>query len=107
MNRCISLKQALDDILDHPLLRDVSFERAVNHTVHFIRIVGMPRAFNEKTALIEIKNYRGLLPCDLESIIQVRTAGGCEHNHIMLRASTDSFHMSDDKHDSYDVTYKV
>ena len=52
MDRYISLKQILDDVLDHPLLKDVSFERAVNHAVHFIRIVGMPRAFNEKTELV-------------------------------------------------------
>lgn len=107
MDRYISLRQVLDDILDHPMLKDVSFERAVNHTVHFIRIVGCPRMFIEKTDIVEIKNYRGVLPCDYESIIQVRTTRDCNHNHRVFRYTTDSFHMSDDKQDSHDLTYKV
>lgn len=107
MERYISIKQVLDDVLDHPLLRDVSFERAVNHTVHFIRIVGMPKAFEEKTATLEVKDYRALLPCDFNSMIQVRTTKECNHNHDTFRATTDSFHMSEDKHGSYDLTYKL
>ncbi len=107
MIRYISLKQALDDILDHPLLKDVSFERAVNYTVHFIRKVGMPKSFNEKTELIDIKDYRGLLPCDLDRIIQVRTHDDCSKTYKVFRYSTDSFHMSDTKQDPYDLTYKV
>lgn len=107
MDRYISLKQTLDDILDHPLLRDISFERAVNYTQSFIRIVGMPREFNEKTELVTIENHRGLLPCDLESIIQVRTHSECGHNHEVFRYSTDSFHMSEHEHPSHDLTYKV
>lgn len=107
MTRYISLHEVLDNILDHPLLRDTSFERAVNHAVHFIRIVGMPKGFNEKTDLVEIDNYRGVLPCDLESIIQVRTHSECGNANKVFRYSTDSFHMSPDKGDSYDLTYKV
>ena len=60
----ISIKQVLDDLLDHPLLQDLSFERAVNYAVHFIQIVGVPNEFEEKTALVNIENYRGCLPCD-------------------------------------------
>lgn len=107
MVRYISIKQCLDDILDHPLLKDISFERAVNYVVDFIRIVGMPKAFNEATETIAIENYRGLLPCDLESIIQVRTHNECNNTYKVFRYSTDSFHMSDNKQDSYDLTYKV
>lgn len=107
MIRYISIKEILDNILEHPLLRDISFERAVNHTVHFIRIIGMPRVFNEKTELVTIEDYRGLLPCNLESIIQVRTHNECGKSYRVFRYSTDSFHMSNNKQDSYDLTYKV
>lgn len=107
MIRYISLKEVMDNILDHPLLKDVSFERAVNYAVHFIRIVGMPKGFNEKTNLVEIKDYRGVLPCDLDNIIQVRTHSECNNNYTVLRYSTDSFHMSDNKNNSHDITYKV
>ena len=108
MDKYISLKQVLDDILDHPMLKDVSFERAVNYTVHFMRIVGCTRMFEEKTALVEIKNYRGLIPCDFNDIIQVRTHSSCDRkNYGMFRHTTDSFHMSDNKQDSSDLTYKI
>lgn len=108
MDRYISIKVILDDILEHPLLRDVSLERAINHTQSFIRIVGMPKGFNERTDLVDIKDYRGMLPCDLESIIQVRMHDKCgHHHHDVFRYSTDSFHMSDTKHHSHDLTYKV
>lgn len=107
MERYISIKQILDDVLDHPLLKEISFERAVNHVVNFIRIVGMPKAFDEKTDIIEIKDYRGVLPCDLDNIIQVRLHDECNNNHKMFRYSTDSFHMSNNKGESYDLTYKV
>lgn len=103
----ISIRQILSDILDHPLLKDISLERAVNHAIHFIRIVGMPKAFDEKTELVEIENYRGLLPCDLNSIIQVRTHNECGNYHGIFRYTTDSFHMSEYKQGSYDLTYKV
>lgn len=107
MDKYISLKQILDDILDHPMLRDVSFERAVNHTVNFIRIVGCPRIFEEKTALIEIKDYRGLIPCYFNEIIQVRTHSSNGEDYKVFRYSTDNFHMSENKKESFDLTYKV
>lgn len=108
MDKYISLRQVLDDILDHPMLKDVSFERAVNYTVHFMRIVGCPRMFEERTALVEIENYRGLLPCDFNDIIQVRTHSSCDRkNYGVFRHTTDSFHMSDNKQDSFDLTYKI
>lgn len=108
MDKYISLKQVLDDILDHPMLKDVSFERVVNYTVHFMRIVGCPRMFEEKTALVEIENYRGMIPCDFNNIIQVRTHSSCDRkNYRVFRHTTDSFHMSDNKRDSFDLTYKI
>lgn len=107
MERYISLREVLDNITDHPLLRDVSFERVINHAIHFIRIVGMPKAFTEKTELIEIEDYRGVLPCDYYNMIQVRTHHDCNNTYRVFRYSTDSFHMSKTKQDSYDLTYKI
>ena len=108
MERYISLHQVLDDILDHPMLRDVSLERAVNYTVHFMRIVGCPRMFEEKTAIVKIEDYRGLIPCDFDNIIQVRTHSSCnKKDYGVFRHTTDSFHMSENKQHSFDLTYKI
>lgn len=108
MDKYISIKEILDNILEHPMLKDISLERAVNYTVHFMRILGSPRIFEETTALVEIDNYRGLLPCNFNDIIQVRTYSNCDRkNYGVFRHTTDSFHMSENKQDSFDLTYKV
>lgn len=103
MERFISLHEILDNLLEHPLLQDISFERAVNYTVHFMRLLGRSKAFINKTAYIDIEDYRGLLPCDFNKMIQVRLKDSNE----VFRASTDSFHMSENKSDSKDLTYKL
>nr|DAO34817.1 MAG TPA: hypothetical protein [Crassvirales sp.] len=105
----ISIKQVLDDLLDHPLLQDLSFERVVNYTVHFLQIVGVPNEFEEKTVLIDIKDYRGCLPCDYYDMIQVRTYKEGEYCPRVFRYTTDSFHNSPKKGDSdtWDLTYKL
>lgn len=84
----------MDRLTRHPMLRDIPFETVVDYAVDFIRLVGTPPSFVEKTAKIGIENYRGQLPCDLYEIIQVRVLSPM-HEPIAMRYSTDSFHMSD------------
>lgn len=105
MNGYISIKVILDNILDHPLLKDVSLDRAINHTINFIRIVGCPRIFTEKIELVNIENYRGLLPEDLDEVIQIRfkSTNGDITN---MSYSNDSFHTSENKN-SFGLTYKI
>ena len=105
MERYISIKEVLDNLLDNPLLQDLTLERVVNYTVDFIRKVGMPKIYIEKTANLEIKEYRALLPCDFHKMIQVRVFR--EGYSQVFRSSTDSFHLSKDKGDSHDLTYKL
>lgn len=112
MVKYISIKQVMSDLLDHPLLQDLTLERAVNYAVHFIQIVGVPNEFEEKTALIDIKNYRGVLPCDYYDMIQVRTYKEGEYCPKVFRYASDSFHYSPNKEpnkdlDTWDLTYKL
>lgn len=95
----INIKVVLDRILRHPLMQDLSLETAVDYTIDFMRIVGMPRMFTEKVVRITIDKYRALLPCDYYQTIQVRIPGG----HALVY-STDSFHMSNKGNPS---TYKI
>lgn len=97
----ISIKRILDDLMAHPLLQDLSMERAINYAVDFIRIVGCPQFYSEKIEQIEIDNYRGKLPCDFYSIIQVRDP----NSHICYKHASDTFHTSECKH--ADMTYKI
>ena len=95
----LSIKKILDSCLRHPLMQDLSLETAVDYTIDFMRIVGMPRMFTEKVVRITIDKYRALLPCDYYQTIQIRIPGG----HALVY-STDSFHMSNKGNSS---TYKI
>lgn len=102
------------------MLRDIPFETAVEYTVDFISLLGTPAIYDEKTAVVKIENWRGQLPCDFESMIQVRVAPNqCSHRwhgfHFpailpMYRESGHSFHMSDFKPSAFltaEFTYKI
>lgn len=101
-----NIRLILDKIMRHPLMRDISLETAVDYTVDFMRIVGVPSMFMEKTEVVEVKNYRTKLPCDYYQMIQVRKING-----PAFRYSSDSFHMSEckdnNKRDLADLTYKI
>lgn len=105
MERYISIKEVLDNLLDNPLLQDLTLERVVNYTIDFIRKVGMPKVYIEKIANLEVKEYRALLPCDFHKMIQVRAFN--EGYSQVFRSSTDNFHFSNNKRNSHDLTYKL
>lgn len=95
------------------MMRDIPFETAVEYTVDFLDLMGTPGLYDEKTAIIEIRDWRGELPCDFRDMIQVRVA---EHQHChkpfflnraTYRYSGDSFHMSPDKPIAGSLTYKT
>ena len=109
MTEYISIRQIIDNLMDSPLLHDLTLERAVNYAIRFIQIVGMPSIFEEKVSSVEIDNYRGQLPPDLYEVIQVRIPGNGQvgTKPSMLRYSTDSFHMAENKVGEGDLTYKI
>lgn len=103
-----SIKRVLDDLLDHPLLRDLTLEQVVRHTIRFISLHGYPALYQDKIETIKIKDFKGLLPCDLISIIQVKDL----NSDICLRAMTDTFTPGlrpkpDDKHQPKDLLNNV
>lgn len=83
----IPLKEVLSRVTRHPLLQDVDLEAGIQYTIDFLEKVGLPDSFEDKQAYVDIHNFRGLLPCDLISIIQVRD----EKSKTCLRYMTDSF----------------
>lgn len=82
-----NIKRVLDNLLDHPMLKDVSLEQAIRYTLRFIALHGYPNLYTDKIENVDICNFRGALPCDLISIIQVRDV----RTGTMLRSMTDSF----------------
>ena len=82
-----NIRRILDDITDHPLLRDVTLEQVVRHTIRFISLHGYPQLYQDKIDTVDIKDFRGLLPCDLISIVQVKDL----KTDMRLRSMTDTF----------------
>lgn len=107
MIQTTNIRRILDRVKRHPMMLDIPFEAAVEHTVDFIQLMGTPALYEEKTAFIDIEDWRGQLPCDFEQMIQVRTAS--DHAPGMIyRQSGHSFHMSENKiPNSGELTYKI
>lgn len=90
----VSIKEILSRLLRHPLLQRLNIEQVVQYTLDFIGIVGMPKFFVDKEVDIEIKDFRGLLPCDLVAINLVKD---CKTRRC-LRSMTDEFNPREDFH---------
>lgn len=100
----------MDEITKHPMLSDLSTESAISYAIEFMRIVGIPPSFMDKTAVIDIHDYRGELPCDYYTMNQVRLLpkhGQPGELTPVFRYTTDSFHMSPIKPRVSDLTYKI
>ena len=86
----INIREILSRVTRHPLMSDIGLESAIQYTLDFIAAMGLPKIYVDKVADVDIENYRALLPCDLISIIQVRTKhGDCrkeEKVHSRLKA---------------------
>lgn len=67
-----NIRVILDDCMQHALLQDLTLEQVVGYTIKFNGIFNVPQLYTEKSTFVEIKDYRGELPCDLVSIKQVR-----------------------------------
>lgn len=83
----INIREALSRILRHPLLQDMTLEQAVQYTIDFIGIFGLPKLYQDKEEVLHIEDFRAKLPCDLISINQIKE---CKTG-ICLRSMTDNF----------------
>jgi hypothetical protein len=86
-NNFVNIREILARCTRHPMLKSLDLEQAIQYTIDFIGIVGMPTFYEDKLETIQIEDFRGLLPCDLVSIIQVKDL----KTGICLRSMTDTF----------------
>ena len=82
-----NIRVVLDDLLQHELLQDLTLEQLVGYVRRFVGLFNMPQMYVDKIAEVKIEDYRGKLPCDLVSVIQVRD----KHSNICLRYMTNNF----------------
>lgn len=116
-NNYTSIKVVADRLLRHPLMAGVSFEAILDYTVDFLRIVQCYGFFEEKCAVVDIEDYRGLLPEDFYEMNQMRLVSlskriSTDYENVEVyqnkafRYATDTFHTSDIKTPT-DLTYKI
>lgn len=100
-----SMDRILDNLKDDPMMADLTLEQAVRHTIRFIGLVGMAKLYKDKEAKVQIKEYRGLLPCDLIRIVQVKDL----ETGICMNSMTDSFsgEQPDHKYASFKTNERV
>ena len=77
----------MDDILDHPMLQDLSFEMAINYAIEFIKIVGMPAAFESKVDYLTVEEYVTSIPIDCYQIVSLKREG----DTLTLTTSTSAY----------------
>lgn len=106
----ISIRAIGDKVLRHPLMSDLTLETILNYSIDFLRILGIPRMFDEKVEIIDIEDYRGKLPCDWHQTLQIKEKRNGHWGHS-IRYSSDNFHMNQKgnhhRHHSIDKTFKI
>lgn len=84
----ISLGEILENVKDDPMLKDLSFERALRYAVKLIRIVGVPQFFEYHSELVDVHNYKCLIPCDCLEIMQIRDP----KTNLCYRSAMETWH---------------
>lgn len=81
-----NIREVADRIMQHPLLKDISFDIIIQHTVDFMRLLGFEQLYVDQIGTVDVVDYRAKLPCGLLRIDSVRTADG-----IYLKAMSSAF----------------
>ena len=103
-----SLKEVIGKVKRHKLLATLPEDTIVDDTIEFLRIMGLEETFEDKIAIIDIENYRGLLPEDFYEMIQVRTYNeNKDIPPIYFRTTLDTFYKSSRLWDKVAYTYKI
>ena len=94
-HKYVSLKQVIDRIKRGKLYKELPYESAIDYGVQAYRLLASEKAEVTKPGKIEIINYRGVLPGDLERIVQTAAvqcdSKGRLSSPVAMRYSTGSF----------------
>lgn len=96
----VSIKSIMATLVKYPFIDNISSDDLGLYLSEFLRKVGAPLAFTDKVVTIEIKNNRGMLPCDLLYIRGTRAlfpndCNDCGNDeYIALAYASDIYHSS-------------
>lgn len=85
--RFTNVRRVLDDLTDHPKLSDLTLEKVVRYCTRFMAIQGYNKIYLDEETEVPISEYRGLLPCNMVRIIQVKD----NKSGLCMKSMTDSF----------------
>lgn len=101
MVKYISIRVILDRLLRHPLLQELTLEQAIQYTVDFVHIMGLPKLYQDNIIRLKVVDYQAELPCNIVDIIQVQLS----KNGVSISHMGDSFNGISKRHS--DITYKT
>ena len=67
-----NIKVIMDELLQHSMLQDLTFETVIRDTVDFTNLMGVPTIYITKQSDIKINDYRGMLPKDWVQTEQIK-----------------------------------
>ena len=97
-----NIRTVADSIYRNPILQDLTIDDIIKYTTDFVNIVSMPGFFLDKVSKVDIKEYRGVLPCDIIKLIQVRDFDNKDAYH----SSSDTYYTTTDDNKSKCLTFK-
>lgn len=98
----VNIKEILYRVMRHPLMTNLNLEAAIQYTIDFIAAIGLPNVYIDKNNIVDIREYRGKLPCNCVAINQVKD---CKTG-AYLTSMTDNFNGTN-KSDRSVKTFKT
>lgn len=91
-------------VLKNPLCQDLTYEEAAEYALEYIRLLGAPMAYIDKTEPLQLKMYKAELPCDILNIRGVRYSN-CTFptgDAIAMRYASNIYHTNNDEFSNFD-----
>lgn len=74
----VSIDVVASRITKHPLLKDINYEDIIQYTVDVLRLVNVPRSYEEQSKYAEVIEYKAQLPADC---LNVKSVDFVENGH--------------------------
>tara|TARA_R110000851_G_scaffold57420_2_gene133764 strand:+ start:8762 stop:9496 length:735 start_codon:yes stop_codon:yes gene_type:complete len=91
-HKYVSVKQVIDRIKRGRLYKELPYESAIDYAVQAYRLLASEKAEVTKPGKIEIINFRGVLPTDLERIVQTVAVNEDMTKVLPMTYSTGNLH---------------
>lgn len=88
-SKYISIKEVTNNIKRGRLFKDLPFEAVIDYTVDVMRLIVNEKYMVTLPALIDVKQYKGPLPCGFEYMVQCTKFDG--KSFYPMHTSTDNF----------------